>query len=180
MPLYASSLIPGVLLIAFGLPLALDISGFKVALRAFPRSESLGYVVFGAASAWFLYNILHLSDADFGEYRYFLFAGFGAVAILSFKCVPDFLGVRGACALVLIGASPFLQSAFMEYGHPARLFMVSLVYVALVLAIWLGVQPWRLRDFLNWLFAQPARSRGLGSLLVAYGVVLCGAAYALR
>jgi len=68
----------------------------------------------------------------------------------------------------------------MEYSHPARLFMVSFVYVAIALAIWLGAQPWRLRDFLGWLFARPARSRGLGGLLLAYGLVLCVAAYALR
>jgi hypothetical protein len=180
MPLYAASLIPGLMLIALGAPLALDSAGAKAALRAFPRSQGAGYLVFGAAAAWFLYNVLHLSDADFGEYRYLLFAGFAAVAVLAFKCVPDFLGVRGACALVLVGAAPFLQAAYMEYDHPARLFMVSFVYVALALAICLGVQPWRLRDFLGWLLARPARSRGLGGLLFAYGLVLCGAAFELR
>jgi hypothetical protein len=180
MSLFAASLVPGLILIVVGVPLLLDGAAFKAAIRAFPRSASAGYVVFGAAAAWFLYNILHLSNADFGEYRYLLFTGFAAVAILSFKCVPDFLGVRGACAIVLIGAAPFLDAAYMEYGHPARLFMVSFVYVAIAFAIWLGAQPWRLRDFLGWLFARPARSRGLGALLVAYGIVLCGAAFTLR
>jgi|HubBroStandDraft_2_1064218.scaffolds.fasta_scaffold256427_2 hypothetical protein len=180
MSLFASSLIPGLILIALSLPLLLDTSGVTSAIKAFPRSASAGYIVFSAAAAWFLYNILHLSDADFGEYKYYLFAGFAAVAILSFKCVPDFLGVRGASALVLIGASPFLDSAYMEYAHPARLFMVSFVYVAIALAIWLGAQPWRLRDFFNWLFARRARSRCLGGLFLAYGIILCGAALELR
>jgi hypothetical protein len=180
MSLYAASLIPGLLLIALGLPLLLDLSGAKAAIKAFPRSASTGYVVFAAAAGWFLYNMLHLSNADFGEYRYYLFAGFAAVAILAFKCVPDFLGVRGASALVLIAATPLLDSAYMEYDRPLRLFMVSFVYVAIAFAIWLGAQPWRLRDFFNWLFARPMRSRGLGGLLLAYGVVLCGAAFALR
>jgi hypothetical protein len=58
--------------------------------------------------------------------------------------------------------------------------MVSFVYVAIALAIWLGAQPWRLRDFLGWLFARPARSRGLGALFLAYGLVLCVAALELR
>jgi len=180
MSLFASSLIPGLILITLGIPLLLDVSGVTAAIRAFPRSASAGYVVFSAAAAWFLYNILHLSNADFGEYRYYLFAGFAAVAILSFKCVPDFLGVRGASALVLIGASPFLAAAYMEYGHPTRLFMVSFVYVAIAVALWLGAQPWRLRDFFNWLFARQARSRGLGGLFLAYGIVLCGAAFTLK
>jgi hypothetical protein len=180
MSLFAASLIPGLMLIVMGLPLLLDFSVVKAAIKAFPRSTSAGYVVFGAAAAWFLYNILHLSNADFGEYRYYLFVGFAAVALLAFKCVPDFLGVRGACALVLIGAAPFLDTAYMEYAHPQRLFMVSFIYVAIALAIWLGAQPWRLRDFFGWLFARSARSRGLGGLFLAYGIVLCVAAFALR
>jgi hypothetical protein len=180
MSLFAASLIPGLILIALGIPLLLGTSGVTAAIRAFPRSESAGYVVFSAAAAWFLYNILHLSNADFGEYRYYLFAGFTAVALLSFKCVPDFLGVRGASALVLIGASPFLDSAYMQYDRPARLFMVSFVYVAIAVALLLGAQPWRLRDFFGWLFARQARSRGLGGLLLAYGILLCGAAFELR
>jgi hypothetical protein len=180
MSLFASSLIPGIILLLLGLPLALDISGVTAAIRAFPRSAPAGYVVFSAAAAWFLWDILHLSNADFGEYKLYLFIGFGLIAALSFKCVPDFLGVRGACALVLIGASPFLGSAFMEYAHPARLFMVSIVYVALALAIWVGAQPWRLRDFFGWLFARSGRARALGGFFVVYGIVLCGAAFALR
>jgi hypothetical protein len=180
MSLFAASLIPGIVLLLLGLPLAMDVAGVKAAIKAFPRSNSVGYLIFSVAAAWFLYNILHLSNADFGEYRYLLFIGFALVAIFAFKSVPDFLGVRGACALILIGASPFLDAAYMQYDRPARLFMVSLVYVALALSIWLGAQPWRVRDFFGWLFARPARSRILGGLFVVYGIVLCGAAFGLR
>jgi hypothetical protein len=180
MSLFASSILPGLALVLLGLPLVLDISGVNAAIRAFPRSTSVGYIVFGAAAAWFLYDILHLSNADFGEYKYYLFVGFAAVAVLAFRCVPDFLGVRGASALVLIGAAPFLDSAYMEYDRPARLFMVSFMYVAIALSIWMGAQPWRLRDFFAWLFARPARSRALGGFFVAYGILLCCAAFALR
>ena len=180
MSLFTASFVPGLILILLGLPLLMDLSGFKSAIKAFPRSAPAGYVVFGAASAWFLYNILHLSNADFGEYKNLLFVVFAVVAILAFRCVPDFLGVRGACALVLIAAGPFLQAAYMEYGHPTRLFMVSFVYVSIALAIWLGAQPWRLRDFFGWLFARPARSRSLGGLFFAYGLLLCGIAFTLR
>lgn len=180
MSLFAATLVPGLFLLVLGLPLLLDHAGAKAALSAFPRATAVGYGVFAAAAAWFLYNIWHLSNADFGEYRTLLFIGFAAVAILAFKCVPDFLGVRGACALVLIGAAPFLDAAYMEYDKPQRLFMVGFVYLAIALAIWLGAQPWRLRDFLGWLFARAGRSRGLGAICVAYGFLLCGVAYSLR
>ncbi len=180
MSLFTATLACGLILVALGAPLLADHAGIKAAIRAFPRSASAGYVVFSAGAAWFLYNIWNLSKADFGEYRMILFIGFAAIAVLAFRCVPDFLGVRGACAIVLIGSAPLLNAAFMDYDRPQRLFMVGFVYAALTLAIWLGAQPWRLRDFLDWLFARPARSRGLGGLLVAYGFLLCGVAFTVR
>ncbi len=177
MSLTAATLIPGLLLILLGAPLLLNHSGYNAMLKAFPRSAAAAYVFFGAGAAWFLYAIWHLSPADFGEYRTYLFFGFLAVAILAFKCVPDFLAVRGLATLILMGAMPLLQSAYMEYDKPQRLLMVTLVYLALTAAIWLGAQPWRLRDFFSWLFAQPARARGLGGALAVYGVVLSVVAF---
>ena len=97
--------------------------------------------------------------------------------MLSFKCVPDFLAVRGLCVIVLMGAMPLLDAAYMEYDRPQRLLMVTAVYVALGLAIWLGAQPYRLRDFFSWLFARPGRARTVGTGLAVYGLVLCGAAF---
>lgn len=177
MTLATATLIPGLLLLALGVPLLLNQSTVVAALKAFPRSTAAAYILFGAGAAWFLHAIWHLSPADFGEYRHWLFAGFLAVAVLSFKCVPDFLAVRGLCALVLMGAMPLLDAAYMEYARPQRLFMVTAVYVALALAIWLAAQPWRMRDFLGWLFARPGRSRLLGGAAAAYGLLLAGVSF---
>ena len=44
-------------------------------------------------------------------------------------------------------------------------------------AIWLGAQPWRMRDFLSWLFARPGRARSFGGALAAYGLLLAGVAF---
>lgn len=172
MSLTVATLIPGLLLVALGVPLLLNHSGFNAVLKGFPRSPAAAYVFFGTGAAWFLYQIWHLSPADFGEYRTYLFFGFLAVAILSFKCVPDFLAVRGLAAILLLGAMPLLDAAYMEYDKPQRLLMVGVVYVAIALAIWLGAQPWRMRDFLAWLLAQPGRVRGLGGALAGYGLLL--------
>ena len=172
MSLTAATLVPGLLLILLGGPLLLNHSGYAAVLKAFPRSTTAAFLFFGVGAAWVLYAIWHLSPADFGDYRTYLFIGFLLVAILSFKCVPDFLAVRGLATIVLMGAMPLLQAAYMEYDKPQRLLMVSAVYAALAGAIWLGAQPWRLRDFFTWLFAQPRRARGLGGVLAAYGVIL--------
>lgn len=177
MSLLLATLIPGILLVLLGIPLALGMSGATATLKAFPRSSTASYLLFGAGAMWFLYNIMHLSSADFGDYKVPLFIFFAVIAVLAFKCVPDFLAVRGACALVLLGAAPLLRAAYMEYQLPQRLFMVSLVYLALVFAIWLGAQPWRLRDFFEWLFRTPARSRTAGLILAVYGLLLCVIAF---
>jgi hypothetical protein len=172
MSLTVATLIPGVLLLLLGLPLLLNHSGYAATLKAMPRSTRAAYLFFTAGAAWFLYAIWHLSSADFGDYRLYLFAGFALIAVLSFKCVPDFLAVRGLCTLVLMGAMPLLDAGFMNFDHPQIYFYKVLVYVAISLAIWLGAQPWRLRDFLGWLFARPGRARGFGAVMSGYGLLL--------
>src|SRR6266545_5630304 len=109
MSLPAATLLPACLLLVLGVPLLLNHSGYAAALKAFPRSIAAAYVFFGLGAAWFLYAIWHLSPADFGEYRHWLFVGFLLVAALSFKCVPDFLAVRGLATLILMGAMPLLD-----------------------------------------------------------------------
>ena len=177
MSLTVATLIPAFLLLALGAALASGRSTVSAGLKAFPRSSSAAVVFFGAGAIWFLYEVWHLSPADFGEYRTFLAIGFAAVALLSFKYVPDFLAVRGLAVLVLMGAMPLLGAAYMHYEHPQRLFMVSAVYVAIALAIYLGASPFRMRDFLEWLFQRPARGRILGGILAGYGLLLAIVAF---
>ena len=172
MSLFLATLLPGLLLLVLGAPLLLNHRGYVGALERMPRSTTAAAVFFGAGALWFLYAVWHLSVADFGDYRTPLTIGFAVVAALSFKCVPDFLAVRGLCVLVLMSATPLLGAAYMEYQYPQRLFLVSLVYLLIVLAIWLGASPFRLRDFFERLFARPGRIRAFGALLVGYGAVL--------
>jgi hypothetical protein len=176
MSLALATLLPGLILVALGAPLALGSAGFAAALRALPRSRAAAVATFTAASVWFLWQVWDLSPADFGDYRLPLFAGFALLAALSFRFVAEFLAVRGLAALVLLAAWPLLHAAYMEFQYPQRLCLVGAVYFGIVLAIWLGAQPWRLRDFLEWLYARPGRARGCGALLAAYGLLLCAVA----
>lgn len=177
MSLLLATLITGLLLILIGVPLVMNVPAWNAVIKAFPRSRRAAYVLFTLGAAWFLYAIWHLSAADFGEFRVYLFIAFAAVAVLSYKCVPDFLAVRGLCTVILMGAMPLLTAAYMEYDKPQRLLMVSIVYVAIALAIWLGAQPWRMRDFLTWLFARPQRTQLVGGVLAGYGLLLAIVAF---
>jgi hypothetical protein len=176
MSLASATLFPGLLLLVLGLPLLFPPEAIGPVFKAFPRSTKATVLCFGAGAIWFLFVIAHLSAADFGEYRNWLLVAFAVLAALAFKCVPDFLAVRGAAILVLLGAMPLLDAAYMHYDQPQRLAMVSVVYLGIVLALWLGAQPYRLRDFFDWLFGRPNRARILGGLMAAYGLLLCGLA----
>jgi hypothetical protein len=179
MSLATATLIPGLLLFALGTLLLIGGASAGGFLKALPRSTAAAVVFFGGAAAWFLVNLAHISKADlivFDNPRP-LVIGFGVLALLSFKFAPDFLAVRGLAALVLLGASPLLAAGFMNFAHWQINFYKIAVYVAIALAIWLGAQPWRLRDFLNWLFARPTRPQALGGLLAGYGLLLVVVAF---
>jgi len=140
--------------------------------RAFPRSRRAAYVLFGVGAAWFLWVIAHLTESDFGNYKIVLFVAFALIAVLSFKHVPDFLAVRGLTVIVLLAAGSFLSAAFMHYELKRRLFMVTLVYAAIFASLFLAGYPYRMRDFLDWMFARPNRARTIGALCGVYGLLL--------
>jgi hypothetical protein len=176
MSLFFATLLTGIVVAGLGALLLSGHSAVSSVLRGFPRSQGATVLLFGAASAWFLYRVWNLSMADFGEFRTMLFVFFAAVALLSFYYVPDFLAVRGLAGLLLLAALPLLDAAYMHYELPQRLLLVGFVYLCIFLALWLGAQPYRMRDFLEWLYRQPARPRALGGALLAYGLALCAVA----
>lgn len=179
MSLFLATLLPGLLLAVTGALLAWNDPRVVATAKALPRSRRAAWVFFGSGAVWFLWRVSTLGEADliFFQRPTFVLLAFGALAVLAFIHAPDFLAVRGLCVLVLLGAEPVLEAAYMEWHHPQRLLMVAAVYIALVLAIYLAAAPYRLRDFLEWLFLRPGRARGLGAGLVVYGLATAAAAF---
>lgn len=161
----------GTVLTLLGLGLLTGHSVIASAIRGFPRSKAATLVFFGSAALWFLTRVWNLSLADFGEYRGLLFFFFTLLAILSFFYVPDFLSVRGLSGLVLLAAGPLLDSTYMRYDA-ARLSFNAVIYVSIFLALWLGAQPYRLRDWTEWLYRSAARPRRVGASLLALGLAV--------
>ncbi|MGZ0707683.1 hypothetical protein ACWPKO_05030 [Coraliomargarita sp. W4R53] len=175
MTLFQATLLTSILLIALGAHFLWHGMRSAKSVKAFPRSRVAAYILLGSAAVWFLYKITQLGPADFGQYKNLLFGIFLVVALGSFIYVPDFLAVRGLAALMLLTAGALLDAAYMELAT-ARLFLVTFVYLAIVVALILGANPYKLRDFFEWLYRKEARPRIFGGLFAAYGLLLLGVA----
>jgi len=138
--------------------------------------QAAAFILLGAAATWFLYKVLHLGPADFGQYKNILFIIFLVTALGSFYYVPDFLAVRGLAALILMTAGVLLDAAYMQLPQ-ARLFLVTFVYVAIVVSLILGANPYKLRDFFDWLYKVDSRPKVFGGAFAAYGLLLIGVAF---
>jgi len=179
MSLFLATLLPGLLLTLLGGLLLGNNPLVSSTARALPRSSRAGWVFFGAAAIWFVWRISRLGESDliFFQSPRPVMAGFAVLAVLAFVYTPDFLAVRGLCALMLLAAEPLLYAAYMEYQYPQRLLMVTEVYVGLSLALYLAAAPYRLRDFFGWLFQQPIRPRLLGGALLTAGLATIATAF---
>lgn len=177
MSLFLAILLVGLAYLLLGVALIADTPLVRSGLQALPRSRRAAYVMFGGAAVWFLSRVAVLSEADFGEYRRLLFVGFALVALLSFFYVPEFLAVRGLASLILLAAGPLLYAGYGSYG--IALAYKVFVYLALTAALWLGAQPWRLRDAISWTLRVPGRARFVGGLFAVSGLVVAATAFAL-
>lgn len=179
MSLPLATLVPGLIFLALGGFLFANTSFTVALLRGFPRSRTAAAILFGGGALWFLWILRGLTEADliFFESPTPVMAFFAVLSVLAFFHIPDFLAVRGLSVWILLGAWPIVMSAYGEYDRPQRLLMVTPVYLAVAAAIYLGSSPFRLRDFLEWLFRKPGRARGLGGALAAYGLLLAGVAF---
>lgn len=179
MSLTLATLLTGLILLSLGALFLVSNSAITSMFKAFPRSKTASVIFFGGGAAWFVYQVAHMSTADvigFSSPTPFVFI-FGALAVLSFFYLPEFLSVRGLSVVILVGAWPLLMTAYGRYELPQRLFMVSALYVALTAALYLAASPFRLRDFFEWLYRAPARPRVFGGVLAAYGLLLAGVAF---
>ena len=171
MSLFLATLLTGLVLIAFGGHFAWHGARSETSVKAFPRSSIAAYVLFGAATLWFIYHLSNLGPSDFGAHKQLLMIVSAVGAVAAFVYVPDFLAVRGLAGLFLLIGAALLDAAYMEIPQ-SRLFLVVFVYLAVVTAILLGAQPYRLRDFFDWLYKGRARPRLFGGLFLIYGIIL--------
>ena len=176
MSLFTATLITAVILLLLGIILIWNSQSVQKIAHSWPRSRNAAILFMTIGGIWFLNHVYNLEKADFGDYKHLLMVLFGAVGILSFKFLPDFLAVRGLGIILLLSASEVLKAAYMQ-DPASRLWLVSFIYVMLTLTLYVGASPYRMRDFNNWLFDSHNRPRLLGGFLSAYGLLLAGVAF---
>ncbi len=140
-------------------------------LRAFPRSETAGIVLFVAAAAWFAGLVAFTDLGEFSPMRskFLIFTVVGSLLMLRF--VREFLAVRALGMLLLLAAEPLLESAWMR-PETGRLWLVGLVYGWIVTGLFYIGKPYVMRDAIAWLGATPGRWRLATWAGIGYGVLL--------
>ena len=149
----------------------------EITFKGFLRSQKAAVFLLTIDLIWFLkQHVNNLGEADFGEYKLIIgLIGF-CIAVASYFLINDFLAVRAQCIFFLFYSREALDSAFLQEPQ-ARLFFVTFIYLIIVVCLYFGAWPYRLRDFLNWLYAKGMRPKILGTALFIYSLILLGVAY---
>ena len=171
MSLFYATLATSLFLLLCGGALLFNYNYSQIFLKAFPRSKSATYILMTIAMIWFSTKILNLGQADFGDYKHILFTIFLVITFASFYLVPDFLGVRALAGITLLIADLLLNAAYMQ-DPTSRLFLVSFIYLTILIALLLGGAPYLLRDAVNWFFEKQFRVKLFAVILCSYGALL--------
>lgn len=140
-------------------------------LRALPRSKALGFVFVTVAAGWFAWLVWTMDLGEFTPWRRTVLLATPVAWWLAWQYVEEFLAVRALGMLVLLGAEPLLEAAFLR-PEMSRLFLVTLVYGWIVLALfWVGM-PFTLRNQIGWITGGETRWRAAAFAGLAYGALL--------
>jgi hypothetical protein len=146
---------------------------FGVAVRKFPRSTGIGYILVLFGTAWFVWNLREESIADFESLKPALYALFIAVGVGTCLFVKDFIAIRGLAIVLLLLARLMVDAGRPRLGEtPWILVNQALAYVFVIAGIWFTVSPWRLRDLLHWATANEKRTRIGSGVRMAVGVFI--------
>jgi hypothetical protein len=142
-------------------------------LKKFPRNQGWGVLLMLLSTGWFewyLYNE-HLSDIDW--IKNFLLVAFPAVGIGCCFFVFDFLAVRGLSVFLLLLAGFVLEKGRWS-DSPWHDLIALWAYVWIVLAFWLTMAPWRLREWIGWVTASEVRLKLAAVAGIVWGGIVLG------
>jgi len=146
-------------------------ASLQTSLRAFPRSKAWGLLLVTIAAAWFFGLVWVMDLGEFTSWRQVVLIATPVAWLLTIKFVDEFLAARSLGMVVLLAGEPLLEAAFLR-PEQSRLFLVALVFVWIVFAMfWVGM-PYTLRDHIAWITKDQKRWRAATFAGLAYGALL--------
>ena len=146
-------------------------TAFGAAVRKFPRSTGIGYILVLFGTAWFVWNLKQESISDFESLKPVLFALFIAVGLGTCIFVKDFIAVRGLAIVFLLLAKLMVDAGRPHLGETHWVLVIQAwAYLLVVAGIWFTVSPWRLRDLLYWATGNEKRIRVGSGVRMAFGL----------
>jgi hypothetical protein len=146
-------------------------------LKKAPRNKILGIALLIVGLIWAL---VLLNGMDLGEFWKMRKVGSLALIILSglvITYVDEFLTARALGIIMLLAATPILNSAFLK--EPAsRIFIPLLAYGWIILGMCYVGMPYLMRDHVAWASSSMGRWKALCLGGVGYGVLLLVCAFA--
>lgn len=143
-------------------------------LKRFPRHHGIGVILILISTAWFEYYLFNekLSDIE-GTPKKLLLLAFPAVGIGCCLYVRDFLAVRGLSVFLLLLAGYVLEVG-RWHNSPWHDALSVWAYGWIVMAFWLTMAPWRLRDIIGWLTAVESRLKWAAISGIVWGLFVIG------
>ncbi len=140
-------------------------------LRRFSRNLPLGVFLMLVATGWFEWNLMNENLEDIAHYKNILLIFFAVLGGACCVYAQDFLAVRGLTVLLLLAANFTCETA---RWHPSlwRDAITGWAYVWVLAALWLSVQPWRLRNWITWLTATESRLKQGAFIGIAWGLLV--------
>lgn len=140
-------------------------------LKRFPRSQPLGVVLLCIDLLWAFWLAWVMDWGEFYRMQWWILVLLPVFFFLTLQFVDEFLAVRALGILMLLGASPLLDAAFLQ-PPVSRLLLVVLAYVWIILGMfWVG-QPHLMRDQIDWVQRSALRWRAALMGGIAYGALL--------
>lgn len=140
-------------------------------LQSFPRSTPWGILLLTLAYLWALLAVAHM---DMGEFFFLREEALFTISLFyvgMLVYVREFLAVRALGCLLLLSAGLVLEAAFLR-PQVSRLLLPVLAYAWIVIGMFFVGTPFRMRVWVSWVIAKPARwnATTLGGLI--YGAVI--------
>lgn len=141
------------------------------ALKRFPRSTSIGFLLMGLSTGWFAYNFNAENIADFEHIKKPMLIGFLVVGLGTMVYVRDFLAVRGFSVFLMLLAHLLVEKA-RGVESTGRLVPVLLAYLFVLVGIVWTIRPYLCRDLIIWATSNPMRFRVINGFRMILGGVL--------